>query len=63
MGTVAKNGNGCGNGCEKQSIFFLAFPAKTLYLCSVKRKKRFLKSLHFFTTKRKKSPLEKVGLI
>jgi hypothetical protein len=41
LGTVAKNGNGCGNGCEKTVVFFLVFPAKSFYLCSVKRKNDF----------------------
>jgi hypothetical protein len=41
LGTVAENGNGCGNGCEKTADFFLVFPAKTFYLCSVKRKNDF----------------------
>ena len=50
LGTVAENGNGCGNGCEKTADFFLAILAKSFYLCSVKRKKRFQKSLYFFTT-------------
>ena len=50
LGTVAENGNGCGNGCEKTIDFFLVFPTKSFYLCNVKRKKRFLKSLYFFTT-------------
>ena len=52
LGTVAKNGNGCGNGCEKTIDFFLVFPTKSFYLCSVKRKKRFLKSLYSFTKQR-----------
>ena len=47
LGTVAENGNGCGNGCEKTAVFFIVFLAKSFYLCSVKRKKRFLKSLYF----------------
>jgi len=41
LGTVAENGNGCGNGCEKRVVFFLDFPAKSFYLCSVKRKNDF----------------------
>jgi hypothetical protein len=41
LGTVAENGNGCGNGCEKRIGFFLVLPAKTFYLCSVKRKNDF----------------------
>ena len=52
LGTVAENGNGCGNGCEKTIDFFLVFPTKSFYLCSVKRKKRFLKSLYSFTKQR-----------
>nr|WP_294716725.1 hypothetical protein [Prevotella sp.] len=38
LGTVAENGNGCGNGCEKRVVFFLVSSAKSFYLCSVKRK-------------------------
>ncbi|RGN80068.1 hypothetical protein DXB41_13030 [Segatella copri] len=41
LGTVAENGNGCGNGCGKTAVFFLVFPAKSFYLCSVKRKNDF----------------------
>jgi len=54
LGTVAENGNGCGNGCEKRVVFFLVSSAKSFYLCSVKRKKRFLKSLYSFTKKKNK---------
>jgi hypothetical protein len=25
LGTVAENGNGCGNGCGKTAVFFLFF--------------------------------------
>jgi len=41
LGTVAENGNGCGNGCEKTAVFFLVFLAKSFYLCNVKRKNDF----------------------
>jgi len=41
LGTVAKNGNGCGNGCEKRVVFFLVSSAKSFYLCNVKRKNDF----------------------
>jgi hypothetical protein len=41
LGTVAENGNGCGNGCEKRVVFFLVSSAKSFYLCSVKRKNDF----------------------
>jgi len=41
LGTVAENGNGCGNGCEKRVVFFLVSSAKSFYLCSVKEKNDF----------------------
>jgi len=41
LGTVAENGNGCGNGCEKRVVFFLVSSAKSFYLCNVKRKNDF----------------------
>jgi len=41
LGTVAENGNGCGNGCEKRVVFFLVSSAKSFYLCSVKKKNDF----------------------
>ena len=36
MGTVAKNGNGCGNGCEKKILLTLDYQSANLYLCIVK---------------------------
>ncbi|MHC6729470.1 hypothetical protein [Segatella copri] len=41
LGTVAENGNGCGNGCEKRVVFFLVSSAKSFYLCSVKKENDF----------------------
>ena len=50
MGTVAENGNGCGNGCEKIDVFFLDFLPNSPYLCIVKsqKSKNDSTSLHIF---------------
>lgn len=42
MGTVAENGNGCGNGCGKKDAFFLELPPNSRYLYSVIREEQAL---------------------
>ena len=52
VGTVAKNGNGCGNGCEEIFTFFSCFSTEfTLSLHREKQRKLIARMLHIFKNK------------
>ena len=53
MGTVAKNGNGCGNGCEKTIDFFSCFSCKNALSLQREKEKTISQIAPFLPNKKK----------